>query len=163
RLMQKNPEDRYPSAGDVVEALRPFADEAAAPAPAPAAQPLTSRPSRTSGRADNGYSASPAREPAPNAAPPLRTAPSPPAPPQPGPPPRPPASRAAPAQPPKSFREVFRTPQPAQPARPVEPVMPAPLQSNLPADRQAPPGLYPDPTPTLEERIGPVGIGLLVI
>src|SRR5262249_50806804 len=135
RLMQKAPENRYGSAAEVVEALRPLASGAPA-APRPAARPAAPRP---------------ASRPAPAA--PVPVAPEPPgAPPRPSPPPGPPAPPPRPAP---------AGPRPPRRARRALPAAAAAAEPPSEVRRECEvPGFVPPAGATWEERLGPIGIAV---
>jgi serine/threonine-protein kinase len=135
RLMQKAPENRFGSASELVEALRPLADSG------PAAPSLPARPAA-------------ARAAAPRAVAPASRAPQPA--PQPPPPttpttPRPPAAGNLPT------RQALRGS--ASPL-PVPASEPTPETAAPPSHREVPGYVSAGPSLSWEERLGPVGIAI---
>jgi serine/threonine-protein kinase len=141
RLMQKAPENRYGSASEVVEALRPLAPHApgaSAAAPRPTARPVAPRPSPAavrptpvveSLRGPEPIFPEPSRSPGPST-----------------PTPRPAAASALPN------RQALRGMPVATPAA-ESPVA-------LPRDREVPGFVEGSPGLSWEERLGPIGIAI---
>ncbi len=156
RLMQKKPEDRYPSISDAILALRPLADETGrAPATARAA-PMAkqARPARPAPKGDS------AAMPAAPDAPPARRAPGP------GP--------ALPSR--ESFRKSAAGDVPPAPARKASPSAaganpppkPQPPSSSGNVRQPTPPSLsrpvsYKEFLDTPEEKQIPIGVALLIV
>jgi len=141
RLMQKAPENRYGSAGEVVEALRPLADSAA-PAPRVPARAAAARPqaARTAPAA-TGRAAQPASEPAQGVSPSTPT----------------PCPKAAGTLP---TRQALRGGKASAPApAPKPPPAPEPVAEE-PHEREVPGNVLNGPRLSWEERLGPMGIAI---
>jgi serine/threonine-protein kinase len=144
RLMQKAPEKRYASAGEVADSLRPLADQPAVSAPKPV-RPATNRPPSS---ARQGPAARPPSESGRSVGPSTPT-------------PRPVATGTLPT------REAVRgSTAPAASASlvPAVPALPTRAAVTEPANEREVPGYVAEgPPPSWDERLGPLGIAIAAI
>ena len=150
RLMQKGPENRFGSAAEVIEALRPLADSSAS-VPAPPARPATAR-AHAASSAREGPAAPTARKEQPPAESGRSVGPSTPT-------PCPVATGTLPN------RQALRG---STAAAPTPKATPAPLPARAtvaqePKERVVPGYVHEGPGLTWDERVGPTGIAIAAI
>jgi serine/threonine-protein kinase len=150
RLMQKGPENRYGSAAEVVEALRPLADNPGSAPALPARSPAVRKQDTPAARQSAAVSRPPKEQPAPEAG--RSVAPSTPT-------PCPVATGKLPN------REALRE---SKAPAPIPKTTPAPLPTRAsvaesPKEREVPGYVREGPRPSWDERIGPTGIAVAAV